>query len=77
MNNTIIFMYNTYFGYGSELQQMEAQHGVTVRWQPNSPEYVEVHGQFAQLRSSQLKRALWVAVVRRHFLLQMKAKYAG
>ena len=65
-------MYNTYFGYGSEPQQMEAQHGVTVRWrQPTSPEYVEFHGQFAQLRSSQLKRALlWVAVVRQHFLLQ-------
>lgn len=48
-----------------------------VRWQPTDPVYEDAQKQYAEFKSAQLKQAMWASVVRRRFLLQMKAKYAG
>lgn len=50
---------------------------MSVRWQPTDPVYEEAQKQFSEFKSAQLKQAMWASVVRRRFLLQMKAKYAG
>jgi len=63
--------------YEKELREIEGKHAIKARWQPDNPEFKEVEVQFMQKKRVQLKQALRVSVVRRQFLLQMKAKYAG
>ena len=48
-----------------------------MRWQPTDHVYKEVKEQFCKIKLAQMKRGMWASVVRRRFLLQMKAKYAG
>ena len=56
---------------------MEQKFGVVTRWAPTSKEYLDVGRSSVVGRKNQIHNCLWTSVVKRHYLLQMKAKYAG
>ena len=66
-----------YKRYEKELREIEAKYAIRARWQVGSPEFKEVEVQFTQIKEFQLKQVLRVSVIKRQFLLQLKAKYAG
>ena len=47
------------------------------RWNTTDKEYVDAKRSTLMEKQSQLHSCLWATVVKRHYLLQMKAKYAG
>lgn len=61
----------------SKLAEMERRFGVIARWTPTDKEFVDVKRSSMSARRDQLHTSLWASVVKRHYLLQMKAKYAG
>ena len=63
--------------YEKNVCDIEAIHCLRVRWLPTDPLYIEGCKQLSQAKCAQLRHSMWVSVVRRRFLLQMKAKYAG
>ncbi len=56
---------------------MERKCGVATRWTTNDDEYNDTRKLFMIEKKSQLHTSLWTCVVKRHYLLRMKAKYAG
>lgn len=60
----------------SKLAEMERRFGVIARWTPTDKEFVDVKRSSMSARRDQLHTSLWASVVKRHYLLQMKAKYA-
>ena len=79
MRRSFSVLSNEHNRYEKELQEIEGKHAIRARWQHDNPKFKEVEVQFMQKKRFQLKQALRVSVVRRQFLLQMKAvaKYAG
>lgn len=73
----LLYSVQVFLRYEKELKDIEALQGVSVRWQPTDHVYKEVKEQFCKIKLAQMKRGMWASVVRRRFLLQMKAKYAG
>lgn len=47
------------------------------RWNTTDKEYTDARRSTLMEKQSQLHSCLWATVVKRHYLLQMKAKYAG
>ena len=70
-----------YFSYHNRLNQrldiLEAECGITQRWDTTHPQYVKcVHSQATEAQQ-QSKSSLYASVAKRRFLLKLKAKYAG
>ena len=59
-----------------QLAEIERKCGVK-RWSRTDPEYVETKQATITEKLKQLQGCLWASVVKRYYLLQMKAKYAG
>ena len=60
-----------------QLADMERRFGVVSRWKTTDKEYADAKRSFLMEKQSQLHTCLWATVVKRHYLLRMKAKYAG
>ena len=60
-----------------KLADMERRFGVMIRWNTTDKEYMDARQSILLEKQSQLHSCLWATVVKRHYLLQMKAKYAG
>lgn len=60
-----------------KLADMERKFGVVKRWSSTDKEYVDTKQLCLMEKKNQLQSCLWATVVKRHYLLQMKAKYAG
>ena len=60
-----------------KLADMERRFGVMIRWNTTDKEYTDARRSTLMEKQSQLHSCLWATVVKRHYLLQMKAKYAG
>jgi len=56
---------------------MEGSYGVTSRWKPADQEYEEIRTQLVTDKKNRVHTSLWSSIVKRHYLLRMKAKYAG
>jgi len=65
------------FSMNSQLEQLEEEHGILSRWKPHDEEYEELRTQLLREKLVQVRTALWSSVIKRHYLLRMKAKYAG
>ena len=61
----------------SELADFERKRGIKSRWKVTDPEYSDARQCFLKEKQAQLQSCLWTSVTRRHYLLRMKAKYAG
>ena len=59
------------------LENLEFQHGILQRWTPSDPEFHQLKCEYLKEKRKSLLVALHGASVRRKFLLQVKAKYAG
>ena len=60
-----------------QLADFEHRHNIRGRWASTDPCYLEAQKAFFSEKKEQLQASLWAAVVKRHYLLRMKAKYAG
>ena len=56
---------------------MERQYGVTARWKPGDKQYEEMKSCLLVENQIRVRATLWSCVVKRHYLLRMKAKYTG
>lgn len=65
------------FSMDCQLAEFEAKHNVVARWTMQDRQYVAARKMYTEERREQLRTSLWAAVVKRHYLLKMKAKYAG
>ena len=61
----------------SELAQLEIKRGITDRWKETDPEYVSAKAEDTVLSQTLIYLSLRATIVKRHFLLKLKAKYAG
>lgn len=66
-----------YVSLDSKLADFERKCGIVRRWNRTDREYIEAKKAFLTEKQEQLHSCLWAAVVKRQYLLQMKAKYAG
>lgn len=60
-----------------QLADFERMHHVKQRWLKSDEEYTDARRAFLTEKQMQLYSCLWATVVKRHYLLRMKAKYAG
>ena len=60
----------------SQLAELEIRHNIT-RWQQSDPDSVSARVESALESQQLIHTSLRVAVVKRQFLLKLKAKYAG
>lgn len=65
------------FSMNSQLEQLEEEHDILSRWKPQDKEYEQLRTQLLREKLEQVRAALWSSVIKRHYLLRMKAKYAG
>ena len=61
----------------SQLAEMERKCRIPKRWLPGDDEYIETRKAFLIEKKTQLRTCLRASVVKRCYLLRMKAKYAG
>lgn len=61
----------------TKLQEFEQRHGVTQRWQNDSPEYQSAELLHRAGDLSLVREKIEKSARERWFLLSMKAKYAG
>ena len=60
-----------------KLELLEADCGITKRWDPTHPKYIEYVRSQASEALEHSKSSLRSCVAKRQFLLKLKAKYAG
>ena len=60
-----------------QLADFERRNEIANRWTVSDKAYVDARKQFLIEQKQQLQASLWSAVVKRQYLLKMKAKYAG
>ena len=51
--------------------------GVTSRWKPTDEAYQQEKQALVSEKKTRFRSCLWASVVKRHYLLQMKARYSG
>ncbi len=56
---------------------MERKYGISTRWKTSDDQYVEVKMHLLSEKKLRVRNALWSSIVKRHYLLCMKAEYAG
>lgn len=64
------------YSMDSQLAEYEIKHNVT-RWKQSDPDYVQAKADDFVVSRTIVYESLRVTVVKRHFLLKLKAKYAG
>ena len=60
-----------------QLADFERKHGLKTRWEKEDREYTDARKAFSTEKQKQVHSCLWATVVKWHYLLCMKAKYAG
>ena len=60
-----------------QLADMERKCGIPQRWARTDQEYMDTKRATIAEKFKQLQGCLWASVVKRYYLLQMKARYAG
>lgn len=60
-----------------QLSEFERKHGIVSRWTTSDQEFIKAKNDYLKETKQQLHSSLWITVVRRNYLLRMKAKYAG
>ena len=66
-----------YLSLDNQLSEMERRHGLATRWKPGDKQYEEMKLSLISENQGHVRSTLWSCVVKRHYLLRMKAKYAG
>lgn len=61
----------------SQLAEVEIRSGVKQRWKKTDDDYIETRSCHLKEKITQSRSSLWSSIVRRHYLLRLKAKYAG
>lgn len=61
----------------SHLAEVEIRSGVKQRWKKTDDDYIETRSCHLKEKITQSRSSLWSSIVRRHYLLRLKAKYAG
>ena len=61
----------------SQLAEFERKRGIKLRWERNDKEYIDARNASLVDKQEALHSSLWTAIVRRQYLLKLKAKYAG
>ena len=64
------------YSMDSQLAQLEIKHNIT-RWKQSDPEYVSAKTEDSITSQKLTYASLRVSIVKRQFLLKLKAKYAG
>ena len=65
------------YSLNDQLERIEEKQDISSRWTPSSHQYAEVKQHLLSEKVRRTRTALWSSVVKRHYLLRMKAKYAG
>ena len=73
----VILVTRTVYSMDCKLADMERRFSIMRRWNTTDKEYVDARRSCLMEKQSQLQSCLWATVVKRYYLLQMKAKYAG
>lgn len=60
-----------------QLAEIERKCGIPKRWSRTDQKYIDTRKSIFLEKLKQLHGCLWASVVKRFYLLQMKAKYAG
>ena len=60
-----------------QLADFERRYGIRERWTHMDSDYCKARQAFLMQKQGQLQSCLWKTVVKRHYLLRAKAKYAG
>ena len=73
------YSYNiiAFFSMENQLADFERRYKVLCRWRVDDKEFIDARKSFFEYNRNQLYSSLWSVVVRRHYLIKMKAKYAG
>ena len=61
----------------NQLEELEGKQGISSRWMPSDPQYEQIRKQVLTEKMLCVRTALWSSVVKWHYLLRTKAKYAG
>lgn len=61
----------------NKLADFERRHKIATRWKTTDKEYIDAKSSFLLEKKEQLQTSLWSSIVKRQYLLKMKAKYAG
>ncbi len=64
------------FSMNGQLEQLEEENNILSRWKPHDKEYEEMRTELLKEKILQVRTALWSSVIKGHYLLRMKAKYA-
>ena len=75
--SNILYTYIPDFRLNKRLTELESKYRIATRWNRSDAHYGEVKIAYLKEMQQRLKASLWAAVSRRHYLLKMKAKYAG
>ena len=70
-------IYISPFSVENQLADFKRRYKITHRWKIGDKEFVDAIQTFLMEKRNQLYNSLWSVVVTRHYLLKMKAKYAG
>lgn len=65
------------FSMENQLADFERRYNITQRWKPTDTDFVDASQAFLMEKKNQLYNSLWTVVAKRHYLLRMKARYAG
>ena len=61
----------------SQLGEFEQRYQITQRWRPTDKEFLDARQSYFEEKQQLLRSSIRAAVVKRQFLLKLKAKYAG
>ena len=70
-------MYHVLFSMESQLGEFEQRYQITQRWRPTDKEFLDARQSYFEEKQQLLRSSIRAAVVKRQFLLKLKAKYAG
>ena len=65
------------YSLDSLLAELEKKNAVTSQWKPGDQQYEEMKMYLLKENREHIRTAIWSSVVKWHYLLRMKAKYAG
>ncbi len=65
------------YSLNDQLERIEKKWDISSRLTPSSCQYAEVKMHLLSEKVRCIRTAMWSSVVKRHYLLRMKAKYAG
>ena len=72
-----MIMFSHVVSMDSQLGEFERRHAITKRWKPTDVEFGEARHAYFIEKQQLLYSSLRTAMVKRQYLLKLKAKYAG